>query len=201
MAKQEARPKVRFSEIITPSGVVEVWSDLPFTEEEKTANAAANIKTRCIDYLYIPALVIGGTGKDAQECVKLTFSAYKDHESSLVNPKMPADIYLSGKDPKLSAWMGDTNESIRETFAAISAGVKDYEENLKEDGPATLRNIKEMVVDQLAKILCVLAGTEEIPEDFDVEPYLDAAYLVARKIERTNGRDDMKQIRLKAKKS
>ena len=201
MAKQEARPKIRFSEIITPSGVVEVWSDKPFTEEEKAYNAAHDIKTRCIDYLYIPSLVIGGTGKDAEECVKLTFSAFRDHESSLVNPRMPADIYLSGKDPKLSAWMGDTNESIREVFTAISAGVKDYEENLKEDGPATMRNIKDMVTDNLAKILCILAGTGEIPEDCDLSEYMDAAYLSACNLEAKNKRDDLGQIRLKAKKA
>jgi len=201
--KLEARPKVRFSEIHTDAGVVEVWSDLPLTEEEKAYNTANDINRRVIDYLYFPAVKIGGTGKQAEECVKWTFSEFRDHEASLSNPRMPADIYLSGKDPKVSTFLGDDNEKIRAAFALISSGVKDYEENLKEDGPTVLRNIKNMVTDQLARIFCVLAGTGEIPEadEVDLSEYFNAAHAEAKNILSRNNRDDMGQIRLKAKKS
>ena len=196
--KPEARQKVRFTEIITPSGMVETWADLPFTDEEKAYNTANSIKTRNIDYLYFPGLTVGGNGKDQLDTVRWTFAEYADHEKSLANPKMPADVYLSGKASKVSAWMGDTNESIRECFLAITTGIKYYEEEVKEDGPAILRNVKAMVTDNAGKIAAIM-DTDQLDTVVDFLTKNWPAIVAAKQnLEDTNKRDDLGQIRLKA---
>ena len=199
--KVEARTKVRFTEIITPFGMVEVWADLPLTEEEKAFNASNNIRTRNIDYLFFPTLKVGGTGKDAEDTIKWTFAEYRDHEASLINPKMPADIYLSGKDPKVSAWAGDTNESIRETFAAISTGIKHYEENVKEDGPTLARDGKKMAVENGGRALAALDLNDKEAFLAFVSEKWDAILAAKDNLEATNGRDELGQIRFKAPKA
>ena len=197
--KVEARQKVRFAEIITPSGMVEVWADLPFTAEEKAINEKNKVNTRNIDYLYFPALKVGGSGKDAEDLIKWTFSTFEGFEKALKHPKVDGEGMLFAH-PKISAWMGDSDKTIRETMAAISIGVKNYNENIKEDGPTVLRNVKTMTVEQLAKVMAVL-DTELIDV---VTRFLseNKAEIVAakRNLEETNGRDDLGQIRLKAKK-
>ena len=178
--------------------MVETWADLPFTDEEKAYNTANSIKTRNIDYLYFPGLTVGGNGKDQLDTVRWTFAEYADHEKSLANPKMPADVYLSGKDSKVSAWMGDTNESIRECFLAITAGIKYYEEEVKEDGPAILRNVKAMVTDNAGKIAAIM-DTDDLDTVVDFLTKNWPAIVAAKQnLEDTNKRDDLGQIRLKA---
>lgn len=197
--KAEARQKIRFSEILTPSGVVEVWSDLPYTEEEKAFNKAAGFNPRVIDYLFFPALKVGGAGKDAEDLLKWTFAEFRDHAKSLVHPGMPAEIYLSGKDPKVSAWAGDTNQSIRETFEAITKGIKVYEETIKEDGPAVARDGKKMAVDNGGRGLAALDIEDKDAYLAFVEANWEAMIAVKRNLEATNGRDELGQIRFKAK--
>ncbi len=197
--KAEARQKIRFSEIITPSGVVEVWSDLPLTEDEKAFNKAAKVKTRVIDYLFFPALKVGGAGKDSEDLLKWTFAEFKDHAASIENVRMPADVYLSIKDPKVAAWAGDTNESIRKTFEAISKGIKVYEETLKEDGPAVARDSKKMAVDSIGRAIAALDIEDEESVLAFVKANFTGIVAVKNNLEATNGRDELGQIRFKAK--
>jgi hypothetical protein len=186
--------KVLFNTIDTAIGKAEVWSD----DREQVAEAIkAGDKVRTIDYLYLPGIVIKASGKKPASFHTMPVSEFKKMAVCVANPAMPASVYMSMTDPLInSACLSDDN-TIRETFEAITKMVDEYEAT-KPAASSPIRNVEDYMVSTLANAFLIAAGVSgNIPETLDVSKYLVKALAEAKDKAEKLGMDSNGQFRLK----
>lgn len=186
--------KVLFKTINTPIGDVEIWGD----NTQQVADAiAAGDKIRSIDYIYFRMAVIKASGKKPASFLTQTASEFKKQAVCVANPAMPASVYLSMTEPLLNAACLSDDEVIRETFAAVTKGLDEYEAT-KPAASSPLRKVEDYMTSTIANLFLIAAGTSgNIPETLDISKYLTKALAEAKDKAEKLGQDSNGQFRLK----
>ncbi|MCI4437594.1 MAG: hypothetical protein JHC33_12375 [Ignisphaera sp.] len=186
--------KVRFSEVATPIGMAEVWSDNP---DHVALAIAEGKKVRSIDYLYFPGIIIAAKGKKPASFLTMTASEFKDLEDSISDIRMPASVLLSKKSPLLNNACQSDDDVIRLVFADLKKGLDLHEAN-KPGGSSPVRKVEDYMVSTLANLFLIAAGTSGIlPDSLELDTYMVKALAEAKDKAEKLGLDSNGQFRLK----